>query len=567
MNKKDLQQTIETALNIVEGNHALDSALSAQFQKIGDEIEQFNAKILVVGGFSAGKSAMLNTFLGTEEILPENISPETAIATELRYGIDEKILCIQDGGDVVFCNFDEVREKSVEGYAKYVYVLNRTQLRDLHDLVLVDMPGFDSGIEAHNKALMQYISEAAAYVFVIDMTKGAVGQSSLDFLRELKKYSRSVSFVLTKSDKLTPENMVAIKDEIQSVIESVWQEKTTLMVMSIREDDAGKKLARLFGNFSVDDLLMQKHGGNVLFILQQALNLLETQLKALEFNFREIDLAIGHQENQKDAVLFKLKKEEHSLYEDMNINVPARIVGDVEAALRNQISLLVNSAMQGNEAFHCMINNILRPVLIQSTERHIEASFNDYMGVIANFSNKQEFDATEVAEKMKKTVVSVKAITKAGQAFAKAQKFGKLYKLFTTGASVTTSVIAPWMELVIIFLPEILGALNSILGTSRKEKLQRYIEQVAIPQICDKLRPEIKKAMQEIEEEQAEMLKDRFQKALDSEIRALEKLKQEKENQQLDVREKQESLTRGIRDIKAMIVNLENSISTEENQP
>ena len=403
-------------------------------------------------------------------------------------------------------------------------------------------------------------------MFVIDMTKGTVGQSSLDFLAEVRKYSRSVSFVLTKSDKLTSENITAIKDEIQSLLGSVWPEKPTLMVMSIREDDAGRKLECLFGEFSADALLMQKHGGNVLFILQQALNRLETQLKALEFDSRDIDLAIRRQEDQKEAVLARLKKEEHRLHEDMSISVPAKIVGDVEAALRSQITLLVSSAMQGNEAFHSTINNILRPVLLQSTERHIEASFDDYMGAIANFSDKQDFDVAEVADKLRKTVASVEAITKAGQTFAKAQKFGKLYKLFTTGAAVTTSVIAPWMELVIIFLPEILGALNSILGSSREEKLQRHIEQIAIPQICNKLRPEIQNAMQDIEEEQFEMLKDKFQKTLDNEISALEKLKQEKEDQRLDVKEKQESLASGISDIKNLISNLEDSISIEESR-
>lgn len=564
MNKKNLQQTIKIAQNILEDNNALDEALSAQFRKTSDEVEKFSAKILVVGGFSAGKSAMLNTFLGNEEILPENISPETAIATELRYGMDEKVLRIKDGGDVVSCGFDEVREKSVKDYAKYIYVLDRPQLRDLRDLALVDMPGFDSGIEAHNKALMQYLSEATAYVFVIDMTKGTVGQSSLDFLAEVKKYSRSVSFVLTKSDKLTSENITAVKDEIQSVLEGIWPEKITIMVMSIREDDAGKKLARLFGGFSADALLMQKHGGNVFFVLQQALNRLDTQLKALKFDSRDIDLSIRRQEDQKEAVLAKLKKEEHRLHEDMSLNVPDRIVGDVDAALRNQIALLVNSAMQGNEAFHNAINNILRPVLIQSTERHIEASFDDYMGAIANFSDKQDFDAAEVADKLRKTVASVEAITKTEQTFAKAQKFGKLYKLFTTGAAVTTSVIAPWLELVIIFLPEILGALNSVVGSSCEEKLQRHIEQVAIPQICNKLRPEIKKAMQDIEEEQVEMLKEKFQKTLENEINALKKLKQEKENQRLDVKEKQERLASGINDIKNLIATLENNISIEE---
>ena len=48
---------------------------------------------------------------------------------------------------------------------------------------------------------MQYVGDAAAYVFVVDLEKGTIGQSSLDFLYELKEYSNSIAFVLTKQDK------------------------------------------------------------------------------------------------------------------------------------------------------------------------------------------------------------------------------------------------------------------------------------------------------------------------------------------------------------------------------
>ena len=561
MNKLDLHQFLHDALDIIKNNNANDDTLSEQFDAADNDIKNFVAKVLIVGGFSAGKSAMLNTFLGNTEILPENISPETAIATEIIYGTDERVIRIKENGDTDISNFDYVRSLSSEGYSKYVYVLDRPQLRDLHDLVLVDMPGFDSGIEAHNRALMQYIGDAAAYVFVIDMNKGTIEQSSLEFLAEIQGYSDAVSFVLTKSDKVTPANAENIRSEMTSILENTWGGNPSLMVMSIHEECARSKLVHLFNGFSADRLLLQKNGERILFLLQQAVSRLEMQMEALEFNPKDIDLAIMRQENQKKALLNKIKHEENRLRDDMRMNVPNRILSDVEASLRNQIPVLVGSAMQGNEAFRAAINNILRPVLLQSTERHIEASFDDYMGAIANFSNEPSLDVAEVTDKLKKTIDSVKTIAEAGRMFAKAQKYGKMYKLFSTGLAVTTNIVAPWMELIIIFLPDILSAINSIMGQSREEQLRSHIEQIAIPQICDNLRPEIQNALLQLEEEQIETIKSNFQTTLDNEVQALEKLKEEKENRHIDIERKKESLHKGIREITAMIATVEENMS------
>ncbi len=40
--------------------------------------------IPIVGNFSAGKSTLLNRFLGSS-VLPTGITPETSLATELHY--------------------------------------------------------------------------------------------------------------------------------------------------------------------------------------------------------------------------------------------------------------------------------------------------------------------------------------------------------------------------------------------------------------------------------------------------------------------------------------------------
>lgn len=562
MNKQALKKILQDASSVAQFNNLCDNGIIGRFKEITDNVDDFVAKILVVGGFSAGKSALLNTFLGSEEILPENISPETAIATEIVYGDTEKVIRVAETGTENICSLADVRNLSVKGYTKYVYVLKRPQLKDLHDLVLVDMPGFDSGIEAHNRALMQCIGEAAAYIFVIDITKGTVGQNSLAFLDEIKTYSHSFAFVLTKTDKMSPTDIELVRPQIQATLDSALGKKARLLVTSIRETATQEKLTQIFCSFSADTLLLPKIGGQVMMLLQQVLDGLEAQFDAVEFNTRDIDSEIQRRQSQKTLILNKMRQEKHRLHQEMQTNVPAKVIGDAENALRNALPVLTQSAMRGNEAFSETVNNILRPVLLQSTEHHIEASFDDYMGAIAS-SEEQSIDVADVSDKMRRTLYSVQAIAEMGKSFAKAQKYAKMYKIFSTGLAVTTSVVAPWLEFIIIFLPEIIGGLNKLVGQSTEEKLQEHIERIAIPQILEKLRPEVKDALVHLEEEQINRLQENFALTLDSEVQALNELKAEKEHRQLDMKKKKEELARDIERIRSMIQTLNCEIADE----
>lgn len=347
------------------------------------------------------------------------------------YGSPEKIIRVTKNGEKFDCSFLEIKNFSVEDCYKYIYILNNERLKQLANLIPVDMPGFDSGIEAHNKALMQYVGDAAAYVFVIDLEKGTIGQSSLDFLDEIKEYSNSISFVLTKRDKLPP--------------------------------------------------------------------------------------------------------------------------SDVETALKNQIGMLIYSAKQGSGAFNSTVNNIIRPIILQSTQQNIEATFDEYVGSIINYDSENLPDPDSVANKMLGANAALKKIAESGK------KFKGAYRVFSTGLTVTTSVIAPWLELIIIFLPDIIGFFGDLIGKSKDEKLKQSIEYEIIPQICNKLRPEIRESLLRVEEERLAEIEDEFQTTLNTEIATLQHLKYEKDKRSTDIAEKKSELSAGIRRIEKIINEIESA--------
>ena len=122
----------------------LDIDINTQ-QTIIKRIDTTELIVPVVGGFSAGKSTLINHFLG-DEFLSTNLTPETALATELRYDAKNYIQAIKS--DESFDIFELNQSNEIkENASKYKYLklyLNNDKLKLIEPLVLVDMPGFDS---------------------------------------------------------------------------------------------------------------------------------------------------------------------------------------------------------------------------------------------------------------------------------------------------------------------------------------------------------------------------------------------------------------------------------------
>lgn len=63
------------------------------------------------------------------------------------------------------------------------------------------MPGFNSNIEQHNRAILQYVERGNAYLLVIDCEEGGMKASVLEFVEEIRKYDHNLIIVLSKVDK------------------------------------------------------------------------------------------------------------------------------------------------------------------------------------------------------------------------------------------------------------------------------------------------------------------------------------------------------------------------------
>ena len=83
-------------------------SLAAEFLKnVLSKFDDFQVTTPIVGKFSTGKSSLVNALLG-KNYLAVDLTPETAVPTEIIYDSEEKILIYdKTGDDVKKISFDE----------------------------------------------------------------------------------------------------------------------------------------------------------------------------------------------------------------------------------------------------------------------------------------------------------------------------------------------------------------------------------------------------------------------------------------------------------------------------
>ena len=150
-----------------------------------------NAKVYtpVIGKFSSGKSALLNTLLGySRKILKEDITPETAVPAEISYSPGEDhIYVVHNDGECKKISISDYRQLDVDANIVRCTRLNlkNSFLEKIPDVMLVDMPGFESGFEVHNKAIDNYLPLSLAYIITFPADDMIVRSSVGNILKEL----------------------------------------------------------------------------------------------------------------------------------------------------------------------------------------------------------------------------------------------------------------------------------------------------------------------------------------------------------------------------------------------
>jgi GTPase SAR1 family protein len=256
-----------------------------ELQNLILEIKKQELLVPVIGNFSAGKSSLINEFLG-EKSLSVAITPETSIATELRYSTINKIEAYKEEEIFKDININDEDELKSNKYIKMY--LNNKRLKDIEPLVLVDMPGFNSPVDLHNDAILNYIEKGSYFIVLISSEEGTISRNLLLELENIKRLRCGFSIVLSKANLRSKEDINLIKQNLKDEVEYLGYDKE---IIEARKE--GKVVfEEILSSINPDDIFREKFKDRIILFLMTTCDLLDTQIKCIQqtrdVNEREI---------------------------------------------------------------------------------------------------------------------------------------------------------------------------------------------------------------------------------------------------------------------------------------
>lgn len=549
LDKSKAQQHYEQIIDLAE-KHQVKQELDSRISKLKNVIDNFSLNILTIGAFSAGKSALLNTLL-QKDLLTEDQTPETAIATELKYCPIESFEIVYTDGTKSKMDIEQKHTITPDKVRHISYFMDNDFLKNYADYTFVDMPGFDSNINQHNQAIMQYIGRGNAYLLAIDCEDGAIKTSTIEFIEEIRHYNHNLVIAVTKSDKKTPSEVAKIAEKVKNQAEFIFGEEVPVVAVNKFDEETPNKIRQLLQSIDAQDIFNQSCMPLVEEIYDFLLVTVQQMANSNSFDSETFNQEIQKRQNLKRDLEEKLQNDRVKLKKKLQNSVLPGIMGDVESTLYSHSMDLAKAAMSSNNAFSSRVNSILRPVLIESTQRYTELSYSEFIQELNLEEMLQDKTGAITQDLTSKINQTMEVLKKIEQTKDMTDKLAKSYKVVTGVLAVVTSAVAPWLELIIIFLPEILKLFGVGSKQGQLDKVRSSIETDVIPKIIDKLRPVVKESLEEMEQQLVEDLEEKLVALISIEEEALKAAQHMKANEQ----EKYETLQKEFNETIQFITN------------
>ncbi len=439
-------------------------------------------KVPIVGDFNAGKSSLLNAFVG-KEILPVEITPETAVAYELYYDINERVELFRENIKIASCDLNGIKQLSTRpGDIAKVY-LNSTKIKDLElrGITLVDMPGIDSGIQEHNDAILNYINKGTVFILLVDCAGGTLRQSTLAFLAELAKYNLKPAIFLSKIDKKPASQLTDVYDYISFQARKVLGGEVYVGKLSSHTHEIGD-FETFLNQIDVNQLITEKYANRLTLYFNQQINALNAQINIYSTDIENADKQLQALEQEKLQATTTIKNAH---------------VGDTPQKSTQDVLDLVAASLKSHSG------DIAQMVIEKASTSEINARILNYIRPVIVLAFKEEGE--QYASAMN-TVVDNVSTALQNNLSIDGNLFDNLVDSFrgdiVGGISIAADILiampnvfAKALGWVLQFLGDkVPDLLKWFLGKSKDDVLVEVtgkVESSIIPQIIERLRPEI----------------------------------------------------------------------------
>ena len=390
-----MEKILSSLSQLKEINNAYGIS-TEQIEKLEESTSEAKVCIPIIGKFSSGKSALVNTILGYKnEILKRDITPETAIPAELNYSDEIDIIHILK-------NDGTIEELPVDKYRSYdadattvkcakLYLKNGF-LEKIPDVMIVDMPGFESGFEIHNKAIDNYLPNSLAYIVAVPADDMVIRSSIGNILKELCLRNMPICVVITKYDKKNDEFEMAFDNLKESLKKYVGDREITYCRTSWFSGDA-EELEEYLESIQEksQDILHKSFVNSVIAVAGNTENYLKT---AIENNgLSESELASKEEKMKHDLEKIgdKFACEKKNFKLELKDCV-TEIKQDVQCALENEEDTLV-AMILNNQDIKEYINNTIRNAVAVSVQKRLVTRVEKYVKRVSECLNSDDISS------------------------------------------------------------------------------------------------------------------------------------------------------------------------------
>ncbi|WP_309119846.1 dynamin family protein [Paenibacillus sp.] len=493
--------------------HQVPPHIIEQNRAARSEIEEFRILIPLIGTFNAGKSTLLNTYLG-RDVLPTDFLPETSIAAELRYGETEEVVAYKKDGTAARYSLDELKSISSRTYSHVQVTLRSDALKRLDNIVLVDMPGLDSSLEEHNQAILSYVRKGVFYLILTEAEYG-LKESVLDFLKELNIYDMDCAVLISKTDQKLPEDIRAIARQAAETASNVTGFEVQVGQVSSKRGDLAD-FTKLLASLEQPSILVDHLEPKAIELAEQVKNDLELRLRHYRLDHSEIDEKMKRLEKSLTQLEKEVELESGRVSKQFGSSTVAEIQEDIRNAMLDNVETLARAAKGGPEPFKRLLNQTLRPVLVHAVESRVtDILSSSYRHISARQAQiADELDLNTIDPSTAETSLLEKVTdTLSSPAF----------RTLIGGMAILTAVVAPWLELLLFFAPDIIK-----LFLNTEKRLQQTIETQVIPEVLERLHPNIVRALEDVNAQFRQQLGESLHARQQDIIASLEQAKQDK---------------------------------------
>lgn len=252
-----IQQSVDGLYQIVDEFHLdVDGNLSRSLQRLRHRAASNEITLTVLGEFTSGKSTFINSLLRTD-LLRIGILPINAVCTYISYGPKPRCEVTLKDGRSILVDPKTVSEYSSEGPCSAEVARIKLQLPSplLADgLVVVDTPGVNVNIDAHESMTASTIEESNACVYIIDSCRPG-SKTAIDFLRRTQDKIGKFFFVLNRADILDNEEQEEALLYVKNVLVEecgIADPRVSLLSSTLARDTGAEYWNRCFEELEQD---------------------------------------------------------------------------------------------------------------------------------------------------------------------------------------------------------------------------------------------------------------------------------------------------------------------------